>query len=213
MAARVGLAGWEGLLYMVTPHVDRGDPARDGAGPIAAKGTPGRVVESGGRLGRTVRWSLVAAAAALVAVLATAAALRPDPAGFGTHRQLGPAALRLPGDDRPELPVLRHDDGVRLGRAWAIRPGLAGQPGGQRPGAACRGLVPWLALCGISAARVGGPLDRGPLIALLVATVGLGLAAWTFRLRFKGGSEDDPSAARKDATAPPRWPIALPDDS
>lgn len=164
---------------MLPPHISdhrRVDPHR---------GLP--AMTSQGRLGLLARAALLVLALALVAVLATAAALRPDPAGFGTHRQLGlpPCGfLAMTGRPCPSC-------GMTTAFAWAVRGrfDLAWQanPVGSVLAPSAAALVPWLAVCGVSGRpRWGARSIDGPLIAVLVATVGLSLAAWLLRLLIQG---------------------------
>jgi hypothetical protein len=138
---------------------------------------------SGGRLGPAVRWALALAAAAIVGVLATAAWLRPDPRGHGTHAQLGlgPCAyLALTGRKCPSC-------GLTTAFAWSVRGRLdrawRANPTGALLAVSCVGLVPWLVACAASGRpRWGARSIDGPLVVLMVAAVALGLGAWTFRL-------------------------------
>lgn len=138
---------------------------------------------AGGRLGRAVRLGLLAAAAGLAAVLATAASLRPDPAGHGTHTQLGlPACsfLRLTGERCPTC-------GMTTAFAWMVR-GRFDQAWGANPsGALLAAGTPLVILWLIHTAVTGRPrwgartID-GPLILITLAAAAVGLGAWTFRM-------------------------------
>ena len=135
-----------------------------------------------GRL--SVRWRLCLAAAAtcLLAPLTTAACLRPDPAGLGTHRQLG-----LPPCTFVYLFETRCPScGMTTAWSHAVR-GHWLQAGRANAGgvalAACAMLAaPWLL---ISAARgrwwIGAP-SEGSLACLGVGVAALTLADWAYRL-------------------------------
>ena len=80
-------------------------------------------------LGWRIRSLLVVAAAGLAGLLVLARTLEPDPRGFGTHTQLGLAALCIYDRDRPTVPELRHDHVVRVVGARADRSFLESQSG------------------------------------------------------------------------------------
>jgi hypothetical protein len=138
---------------------------------------------SGGRLGKALRLALLAAAAGIGGVFATAAALRPDPNGHGTHTQLGlPSCsyLRLTGERCPTC-------GMTTAFAWTVRgrPDRAWQanPAGALLAVACPAVMLWLTLCAASGRpRWGARSIDGPLMAILVAAVAVGLGAWTIRM-------------------------------
>ena len=122
-------------------------------------------------------------AVGLVGVLATARALRPDPRGFGTHTQLGLGACafrELTGKGCPAC-------GMTTAFAWSVR-GLWVEAWRANPAGAViapalgLGLLPWL----VVAAATGRPRPFAsadvPLVASVLAVVGLSLAAWGLKL-------------------------------
>jgi hypothetical protein len=133
-------------------------------------------------LGRAARVALVAAAIGLVGVLGVARWLKPDPRGYGTHVQLGllPCAFaQLTGRPCPSC-------GMTTAFAWMMRGRFdrawKANPAGSLLVPTCVALLPWL----LVSAAIGRPwgcrsFDR-PLTVLVVATVGIALVAWTFRL-------------------------------
>lgn len=135
------------------------------------------------RLSRLTRWVLATAAVGLVLVLATAGWLEPDPSGFGTHAQLGlgPCGfLTLTGQRCPTC-------GMTTAFAWMVRGridrAIEANPSGALLAPVCMVLVPWLLLCAVSGRpRWGTRTIDGPLIVVTVATVAVGLAAWTIRV-------------------------------
>lgn len=170
-------------------------PGRAGRGNLPAhidRPTPppsrGRTLEreraaSGRPLGWAHRLSLAAAAAGIVAVLGTAAVLRPDPRGHGTHTQLGLAPcnyFRMTGRRCPAC-------GMTTAFAWAVRGRLdrawGANPAGALLAPASVALVPWLIACAASGRpRWGAGSIDGPLMILVLAAAAVGLGAWTLRM-------------------------------
>lgn len=135
------------------------------------------------RLSRLTRWVLAAAALGLVLVLGIARRLEPDPSGFGTHRQLGlrPCGFQtLTGQRCPTC-------GMTTAFAWMARGrfdrAIEANPAGALLAPVSVVLVPWLAACAAGGRpRWGARSVDGPLIVVTVATVAVGLAAWTIRV-------------------------------
>lgn len=134
------------------------------------------------RLGRASRLVAALVAVALAGVLGVARGLRPDPSGLGTHTQLGLSpCVFLARTGRP-CPAC----GLTTSAAWAVRGRLdrawSANPAGCLLVPAGFVLVPWL----LAAAATGRPPGtrslEGPLVVLVVATVALGLAAWSIRI-------------------------------
>jgi hypothetical protein len=125
---------------------------------------------------------LLAAAVGIAGVYVTAAFLRPDPSGQGTHRQLGlpPCAyLVLTGQRCPSC-------GLTTAFAWAVRGRVdrawRANPAGAWLAVCGAALVPWMIASAMSGRpRLGARSIDGPLIFVIVAAVGLGLGAWTIR--------------------------------
>jgi hypothetical protein len=135
------------------------------------------------RLSVRLRLILAAAATCLFAPLTTAACLRPDPAGLGTHRQLGlpPCTFVWLFDTRcPSC-------GMTTSWAHAVRGhwlrAAKTNAGGAVLAAAAMLAGPWLL---ISAARgawwIAAPNDR-LLAACAVGVVAITLVDWIYRLR------------------------------
>ena len=142
---------------------------------------------SGRRLGRATRAGLAALALGLVAVLATAGRLRPDPRGYGTHEQLGlkPCAFRaLTGRPCPHC-------GMTTAFAWWARGRLdrawRANPAGAVLAPTCLALIPWLLACAARGRPWGTRSLERPLMTVVVAAVALGLGAWTIRQISWGG--------------------------
>ena len=133
------------------------------------------------RLDRPTRWALVAAALALAAVLALAGWLRPDPRGYGTHEQLGLAPCSFFARTGRPCPSC----GLTTAFAWSVRlrwdRAARANPAGVLLAPACALLVPWLLACAAAGRPVGTRSLDGPVIAIVVAAVAVGLGAWTFR--------------------------------
>ena len=134
-------------------------------------------------LGRYTRLALFVSAAGIVGVLATARALRPDPRGFGTHKQLGLPPCGFLGATGVPCPSC----GMTTAFAWTTRGRLDRACRSNAAGAlltlSLAVSVPWLLHCGISGRpRWGARSVEGPLIVVIVAAVGTGLAVWTVRL-------------------------------
>lgn len=135
------------------------------------------------RLSRLTRWVAAAAALGLVLITATSRWLEPDPSGFGTHALLGlgPCGfLSLTGQRCPTC-------GMTTAFAWMARGridrAVEANPAGALLAPVCVALVPWLVLCAVSGRpRWGARSIEGPLIVVTVATVAVGLAAWTIRV-------------------------------
>ena len=134
------------------------------------------------RLGRSTRWGLLALAAALTAVLATAAWLKPDPRGYGTHEQLGLPRCTfyaMAGFPCPSC-------GMTTSFAWSVRgrPDRAwrANPAGSLIAPTCAVLAAWLLACAASGRTWGTRSIDGVLIGVVLAAVALGLGAWLFRL-------------------------------
>jgi Uma2 family endonuclease len=151
--------------------------------PLGERNGMRGVAASGGRLGTAMRRVSLAAAAGILGVLATAALLRPDPRGHGTHTQMGlpPCAFfRLTGDRCPAC-------GMTTAFAWTVRGRVDrawyANPAGALLAMACPVVALWLIHSAASGRpRWGARSIDGPLIALVVAAVAVGLGAWTLRM-------------------------------
>jgi hypothetical protein len=128
---------------------------------------------------------MVGMSVVLAAVLAVARWLEPNPAGLGTHTQLGLPSCQfyqITGHPCPSC-------GMTTAFAWFVRGeyrrSAAANPGGCLLAAACAAMIPWL-LAGAAAGRTPGfrTLEQ-PLIGVVVATVALGLVSWTIRVVFR----------------------------
>lgn len=135
-------------------------------------------------LGRWSRLSLVLLAVGLVALLAVARRLEPDPRGHGTHLQLGLSpCVFLEGTGIPcpscgMTTAFAWFSRAEFGRAWQAN------PGGLVLALACLALPPWL----LSSAALGRPWPvrslGGPLAGLLLAISAWTVLAWLFRYVF-----------------------------
>ncbi|HWE35335.1 MAG TPA: DUF2752 domain-containing protein [Isosphaeraceae bacterium] len=142
------------------------------------------MTEPGARptLGRWTRLGMGIAAAALALVLGVARRLEPDPRGYGTHRQLGlpPCAfLAMTGRPCPSCGMttaFAWSSRGRFGRSWRAN------PAGAILAPACVAMIPWLVVGALRGRPWGARTLEGPLTALLVAAVALGLLSWTVRL-------------------------------
>jgi hypothetical protein len=133
-------------------------------GSTAGGGIGRRAGEDSPRLGAIARALLLALAAILIGLFATAGRLTPDPRGYGTHEQLGlsPCAiLRLTGRPCPTC-------GMTTSIAWLVRGQLArswrANPVGPLAASACLALVPWL----LAVAATGRQRGRWPVGATLM---------------------------------------------
>jgi hypothetical protein len=115
--------------------------------------------------------------------LATARLLVPDPSGLGTHRQLG-----LPPCGFLAWTGLRCPScGMTTAMAWMTRGridrALEANPAGAIAAPVGSVVIVWLLTCAASGRpRWGARTIDGPLIVLTLATVAVGLAAWTIRM-------------------------------
>lgn len=133
------------------------------------------------RLGRSGRIGLLVAALGVIAVLGLARWLRPDPSGFGTHRQLGllPCAFRsITGHGCPSC-------GMTTAFAWFVRGRLdaswRSNPAGCLLAGASVAMLPWM-LVGAAFGRAWGvrSLDAA-MLRLLVAAAAVTLVVWVGR--------------------------------
>ncbi len=134
------------------------------------------------RLGRASRLVAALLAAALVGMLGVARGLRPDPSGRGTHTQLGLGPCVFLGRTGQPCPAC----GLTTSAAWAVRGRLdrawASNPAGCLLVPAGLVFVPWLLAAAATGRTTGARSLEGPLVVLVVATVALGLAAWSVRI-------------------------------
>jgi hypothetical protein len=150
-------------------------------GNTAGGGIGRRAGEESPRLGAIARAGLLALAAILIGLFATAGRLSPDPRGFGTHEQLGlsPCAiLRLTGRPCPTC-------GMTTSFAWLVRgePGRAwrANPAGLVAAVVGAGLVPWLLLVAATGRAPGRRPVGATLMALAVLVAALAVVAWLVR--------------------------------
>jgi hypothetical protein len=135
------------------------------------------------RLAGATRVGLVLGAAALAALLVVARCLEPDERGHGTHEQLGLPACAFRATTGEPCPAC----GLTTAFAWFARGRIDRAIGANAAGGllapACVVLIPWL-LASSYAGRAcwGARTIDGPILVLSLATVALGLAAWTVRL-------------------------------
>lgn len=133
-------------------------------------------------LGSGIRSTAAIVGTTMVALLAIAAWLEPDPRGLGTHRQLG-----LPPCTFQWL-VGRPCPSCGMTTSWAhlmhgqIGPALATNAGGTALGIVCLITAPWLLAAAVRGRWLGVvPTDRlAATIALVIA--GITLVDWLRRL-------------------------------
>jgi hypothetical protein len=142
---------------------------------------------AGSRLSRTTRWVLAGTVLALGCVLTTARLVRPDPKGYGTHTQLGllPCGFHFTtGYPCPSCGMTTAFAWVmrgRFDRAWAAN------PAGSLLAPACVVAMLWLTACAVKGRPCWGARSiDGPAVVLVVATAGVSLLAWIFRLMVLG---------------------------
>jgi hypothetical protein len=150
-------------------------------GTTAGGGVGRRAGEASPRLGAIARVGLIALAAILIGLIATAGRLSPDPRGFGTHEQLGlsPCAiLRLTGRPCPTC-------GMTTSFAWLVRGESArawrANPAGLLAAVVCVGLVPWLLLVASTGRTPGRRRVGATLMGLAVLVAALAVVAWVIR--------------------------------
>ena len=139
-----------------------------------------------GKLAATARLALAAAALSLLVPLAVACWLRPNPNGFGTHRQLGlpPCTFMwLFGTRCPSCGMTTSWSHAVRGQWWQA---IGCNAGGALLAAMAMTAGPWLF---VSAARgrwlVARPSDR--LVAVLAtAVIAITLLDWLYRLGIQG---------------------------
>lgn len=121
-------------------------------------------------------------AAACLAVLVTAAWLRPDPSGLGTHRQLGLAPcglLATAGIPCPTCGMTTSFANLAHGR---VLDSLRGQPAGTVLGA-LTAVAFWVATYVAITGRPGAAVVRRlPLTAALLALLAVVLAGWAYTI-------------------------------
>jgi hypothetical protein len=153
-------------------------------GSTAGGGVDRRAGEDSPRLGAIARALLLALAAILIGLFATAGRLTPDPRGYGTHEQLGlsPCAiLRLTGSPCPTC-------GMTTAFARLVRGELAGawraNPAGLLVAVVSAGLVPWLLFAGLLGRAPGRRPAGATLMALAVVVAAATVVAWLVRRLF-----------------------------
>jgi hypothetical protein len=144
---------------------------------VAQTGKPRRA-----SLSRRDRLLLTALAAGLAGLLAVAAALKPDPGGHGTHRQLGlPPCTFLVLFGRP-CPSC----GMTTSWSCLVRGGLIeafrASAGGALLAIAAMGGVPWLLGCGLCGRWLGGRPRSNVLAGVAVGLALVTAAQWGWRL-------------------------------
>ena len=121
-------------------------------------------------------------AAGCIALLATAAMLEPDPAGRGTHTQLGMGGCRWLSERGYDCPTCGMTTAFALSADGRLTTAFAIQPAGAIA-ALLTAMVTWIAayttLTGQNVARYLAPLWNWRTIAL---AVGLTMAAWAYRV-------------------------------
>ncbi|WZO96520.1 DUF2752 domain-containing protein [Isosphaeraceae bacterium EP7] len=133
-------------------------------------------------LGGWCRGALAAAALGLIAVLAVARLVEPDPRGYGTHERLGlsPCAfLTLTGKPCPSC-------GMTTSFAWFARGRLdrafSANAAGVLLAPTCLVIVPWLLASALRGRPWGTRTVAEPLVRLVVAIAAISLLAWTIRI-------------------------------
>lgn len=154
-------------------------PARAPSNEI---GTVAMADDAAPRLGRNARLGLAATALAFLAVLGLARWLRPDPRGFGTHRQLGLPPCEFRATTGYPCPAC----GMTTAFAWMTRGRLEPAWRANPAGCALAPLTGALALWLLAAAWRGRPVGTKsldtPLVVLVIAAAALSLIAWAARL-------------------------------
>jgi hypothetical protein len=142
------------------------------------------------RLSRSARWLLGAAAVVVLALLATAASLRPAEQGYGTHEQLGlpPCTfVALFGIRCPSCGMTTAWSNVMHLRPWAA---VRANAGGTVLAVLSLAAGPWWLISAVRGRWVGAPLSDRAVLVLAVLVVTITLGDWSFRLL----SEDRPPA-------------------
>jgi hypothetical protein len=134
------------------------------------------------RLGTGGRLVALSVALSCLAVLITAAFLRPDPKGIGTHTELGLAPCSMLGTTRLPCPSC----GMTTSFAWLVRGNLAAslwvQPMGTLLGLAAAMTV-WSGLYIAITARPVHRLLRGaPVSYYVMAPLLLAVLAWAWKI-------------------------------
>jgi hypothetical protein len=137
----------------------------------------------GPRLSAATRWLLVVQALGLLAILAIACWLEPDPRGHGTHGQLGLPPCPYWAATGRKCPAC----GLTTAVAWAVRGRVdrawSAQPAGLLLVAVWLGMVPWLVATAISGRpRWGARSIEGPITVWTLVAAGAAVLAWAVRL-------------------------------
>jgi hypothetical protein len=134
------------------------------------------------RLSWVERVVLAAAGSVLVGLLVTAALLTPDPAGLGTHRQLG-----LPRCTIVEWYGIRCPScGMTTSWAYLVRgrliSALVANAGGTLLALVAMACGPWLIASGLWGRWLAGPPREGLTLGVGLVIVVVTLTQWTLRL-------------------------------
>jgi len=134
------------------------------------------------RIGLPLRIFYVALGLVLVGLLTTAAWLRPDPKGFGTHRQLGLGEctfMGFTGRPCPSCGMTTSWSNTLRGR-WPTA--LRGNAGGTMLALASLLAAPWLIVSGVRGKWTWVRPHEYVLIGIALTIVAVTLAQWAWRM-------------------------------
>jgi hypothetical protein len=137
-------------------------------------------------IGPWTRCGLAATGAVLIGLLATAAMLKPDERGFGTHQQLGlpPCTFKvLAGVRCPSCGMTTAWSNLMRGRFTTA---AAANMGGLALGVTAIGLGPWALVSGIRGKWLWGRPRDSFTVAVMSGVVGVTLIDWGIRIFLTG---------------------------
>lgn len=127
------------------------------------------------------RFSLIAGSGVLIAMLVTAALIRPDPRGFGTHQRLGlpPCTfLRLTGVRCPSCGMTTSWSHLVRGHVFRS---FQANAGGMLIGITCGLLAPWALISGVRGRWLWRPISEWMVAGWVIVLLAVTLIDWGIR--------------------------------
>ena len=127
------------------------------------------------------RFFLIAGSGVLIALFVTAAFVRPDPRGFGTHQRLGlpPCTFQqLTGVRCPSCGMTTSWSHLVRGRVFRS---FQTNSGGALIGIMCVILTPWSLVSGLRGQWLWRPIGEWVAVGLVILLLGVTLIDWGIR--------------------------------